>query len=173
MPVTAVDPFPADWRYGDHDTESRFRANTARAGVAERIDLRVASSAETRAGWSGPADLVYIDGKHDYWTVRDDLRWAGVRPGRRHACSSTTRSRRSASPSPCSATCCPRGGCGTSAAPARWRGWRWPRPAPPTGARMLAELPWWLRNLVVKVLLRLRLRPLARVLGHDDTADPY
>jgi hypothetical protein len=38
---------------------------------------------------------------------------------------------------------------------------------------MLAELPWWLRNLVVKVLLRLRLRPLARVLGHADTADPY
>ena len=21
-------------------------------------------------------DLLYVDGKHDYWTVRDDLRWA-------------------------------------------------------------------------------------------------
>ena len=39
--------------------------------------------------------------------------------------------------------------------------------------RRLASLPWWLRNIVVKVLLRLRVRPLARLLRHDDTADPY
>ncbi len=39
--------------------------------------------------------------------------------------------------------------------------------------RVAAELPWFARNLVVKVLLRLRLRPVARLLGHRDTADPY
>ncbi len=38
---------------------------------------------------------------------------------------------------------------------------------------MLAELPWWWRNVGIKVLLRLRLRPLARLAGHRDTADPY
>jgi hypothetical protein len=46
-------------------------------------------------------------------------------------------------------------------------------PSPADRWRLLAELPWWLRNLVVKVLLRLRLRPLARLLGHRDAADPY
>ena len=39
--------------------------------------------------------------------------------------------------------------------------------------RMLAELPWWLRNVGIKVLLRLRLYPLARLVGHHDRADPY
>ena len=41
-------------------------------------------------------------------------------------------------------------------------------------ARILAELPWWIRNVAVKVLLRLRLRPAARVLfGHRGPYDPY
>jgi hypothetical protein len=35
------------------------------------------------------------------------------------------------------------------------------------------EIPWCIRNVMVKVLLRLRLRPLARVLGHDSPYDPY
>ena len=39
--------------------------------------------------------------------------------------------------------------------------------------RILAELPWWLRNVGIKVLLRLRLYPLARLVGHADRADPY
>jgi hypothetical protein len=39
--------------------------------------------------------------------------------------------------------------------------------------RILAELPWWLRNVGIKVLLRLRLYPLARLAGHSDRADPY
>ena len=39
--------------------------------------------------------------------------------------------------------------------------------------RILAQLPWFGRNLAVKVLLRLRLRRVARLLGHVDAADPY
>ena len=47
---------------------------------------------------------------------------------------------------------------------------------PPTvsdRARVLGELPWFARNLLVKVLLRLRQRRLARLLGHTIAADPY
>jgi hypothetical protein len=47
------------------------------------------------------------------------------------------------------------------------------RPTATDRLRVLRELPWFGRNLVVKVLLRLRLRPAARLLGHRDTADPY
>ena len=39
--------------------------------------------------------------------------------------------------------------------------------------RILAELPWWVRNVFLKVLLRLRLRPVARLFGHDSPYDPY
>jgi hypothetical protein len=47
------------------------------------------------------------------------------------------------------------------------------RPSVPDRLRPAGELPWWVRNLTVKVLLRLRLRAVARLLGHDDAADPY
>ena len=65
------------------------------------------------------------------------------------------------------------------------RGWRYEgrsgslaeyrRVAPPLGAgaatrnslRQLAQLAWFVRNLVIKVLLVARLRPLARALGSD------
>jgi len=39
--------------------------------------------------------------------------------------------------------------------------------------RILAEMPWWIRNVGIKILLRLRLYPVARLFGHTDTADPY
>ena len=39
--------------------------------------------------------------------------------------------------------------------------------------RILAELPWWIRNVFLKVLLRLRLRPVARLFGHYSPYDPY
>lgn len=170
--VTAVDPFPGDWRYGGPDTEARFRSHTTRAGVADRIDLRVATSADVRRDWEGPVDLLYVDGKHDYWTVRDDLRWASAVPDGgtvlvHDAFSSlgvTLALLRDALPSR------RLGYAGRTGSLARFRIGS-PRPA--DRLRLLAELPWWLRNLVVKVLLRLRLRPLARLLGHADTADPY
>ena len=39
--------------------------------------------------------------------------------------------------------------------------------------RILAELPWWLRNVFLKVLLRLDCAPVARLFGHDSPYDPY
>ena len=170
--VTAVDPFPGDWRYGGPDTEARFRANTARAGVAGRIDLRVASSADARAAWTGPVDLVYIDGKHDYWTVRDDLAWVVAVPEGgtvlvHDAFSSlgvTLALLRDVLPSRRLRYA------GRTGSLARLEV-ALPRPA--DRLRILGELPWWGRNLLVKVLLRLRWRRPARLLGHDDTADPY
>ncbi len=170
--VTAVDPFPDDWRYGGSDTEAHFRANTVRAGVSGAVDLRVTSSADFRAGWQGPAQLVYIDGKHDYWTVRDDLRWSTVVPEGgtvlvHDAFSSLGVTLALLRDVLLSARLRYAGRTGSLA--------RLEVAAPRASdrIRMLGELPWWGRNLVVKVLLRLGLRPLARVLGHDDTADPY
>lgn len=170
--VTAIDPFPGDWRYGRPDTEARLRANLAAAGVAEHVDVRVTTSRQAREQWDEPVRMVYVDGKHDVWSCLDDLRWSRfLQPGdvvlvhdafsslgvtlavlrdavggSRHRYVSRTGSL------------------------ARLEVGR-PRLA--DRARVLRELPWFARNLVVKVLLRLRARPLARLLGHDDTADPY
>ncbi len=40
--------------------------------------------------------------------------------------------------------------------------------------RIVREVPWWLRNVAIKVLLRMRLRPVAAALfGHEGPYDPY
>lgn len=170
--VVAVDPFPAAWRYGGPGTEQVCRDNLARAGVADRVDLRVTTSREARAGWSGPVDVLYVDGKHDYWTVRDDLRWSD------HLVPDGTLFVHDAFSS-----------LGVTAALLReLLGGRRLRYIGRTGSlarlvpgrptlrdrvRVLAQLPWWSRNLLVKLLLRLRLTPALRLVGHRNTADPY
>lgn len=170
--ITAIDPFPADWRYGLSDTEQRLRAHLADAGVIGQVDVRVATSRAVRAGWTHPVRLVYVDGKHDLWSCLDDLRWsdflqAGDTVLVHDAFSSlgvtlaimrdamTTRRRRYVS---------------RTGSMARFE---IARPSISDRMRVLSEMPWFVRNLVVKVLLRLRLRAVARVLGHSDSADPY
>lgn len=170
--VTAVDPFPEDWRYGAAGTEQRCRATLARAGVTDRVDLRVATSREVRVTWDEPLDVVYVDGKHDFRSVRDDLRWAGhVRDGGlvlvHDAWSSLGVTLGLLSVLPFSRRLRYAGRTGSLAR------LEVGRPALADRARLLAPLPWFGRNLVVKVLLRLRLRPVARLLGHSDGADPY
>lgn len=170
--VVAVDPFPSDWRYGRTDTRDTFLGNLHAAGVAEQVDLRVASSSDVRRTWTGRVRLVYVDGKHDAFSCLSDLRWTrfqeegdrflvhdafssvGVTLAllldtlvtRRHVYVDRTGSL------------------------ARYR---IGRPTLTDRARVLRELPWFVRNLGLKVLLRLRLHAVARRLGHGDTADPY
>ncbi|CAM3493029.1 class I SAM-dependent methyltransferase [Nocardioides zeicaulis] len=170
--VAAVDPFPDDWRYGRPDTEQRFRRHLAAAGLSDRVELHVATSRAVREQWDAPVRMVYVDGKHDVWSCLDDLRWSrflregdtvlvhdafsslGVTLavlrdtllGRRHRYVGRTGS-------------LARFVVGTPSASDR--------------VRVLRELPWFARNLVFKVLLRLHARPLARLLGHTGSADPY
>jgi precorrin-6B methylase 2 len=170
--VIAIDPFVGGAMFGGLATRDRLLANLRRSGLNERVELLQAKSTELRPSWSQPIDFLYIDGKHDYWTLSDDLRWSeflpdGARVSIHDAYSSigvTLGLLRHALPS------------------------RRLRYLDRTGSlarfeigpvsradrlRMLAELPWWLRNVGIKVLLRLRLHPLARLVGHHDTADPY
>lgn len=170
--VVAVDPFPSDWRYGGEGTEQACRATLARAGLEGNVELRVATSRAVRQTWNGPVDVVYVDGKHDHWSALDDLRWAAyVRPGGslfvHDAFSSlgvtTALFRALLGPSRLRYV----GRTGSLAHLVVGS------PGLADRARVLAEVPWWLRNLVVKLLLRLRLRSVARHLGHEGLADPY
>ena len=170
--VTAIDPFSDDWRYGRPDTEQRFRTHLATAGVDSRVDVRVSTSRDVRSLWADGVRMVYVDGKHDMWSCLDDMRWSAFLESGdtllvHDAFSSvgvtlavvrdaaTTRRHRYV---------------GRTGSLAHFE------VGPPSvrdRLRVAGELPWFARNLVVKVLLRLRLRPIARLMGHRDTADPY
>lgn len=170
--LLAVDPFDPGWRYGGPATRDRLLAHLEAGRVADRVEVVAATSRSARTAYDGPVDLIYIDGKHDYWTVRDDLRWADRVPDGgvvlvHDAFSSlgvTTALLRTLSLARrLSYT-------GRTGSLARLEARR-----PDLGDRLrpLREVPWWVRNLVVKVLLRLRLRGAARLLGHDLEADPF
>lgn len=170
--LVAVDPFVEGRLFGGTPTRAVFESNIAAAGLSEVVRLVPAYSTQARPAWDESLHLLYIDGKHDYWTVSDDLRWSkhlgvgravlvhdcfssiGVTLGiLRHVVGSRTLlyERR----------------VGSLAL------FRRGRPSVRDRLRILAQLPWWIRNIGVKVLLRLRLRPLARLIGHDSPYDPY
>jgi predicted O-methyltransferase YrrM len=170
--LVAIDPFPTRWRYGSAGTEQRLRGNLTDAGLDRTVQVRVESSRTARSRWTGPVDLVFVDGKHDVWSTVHDIGWAShLPPGGRLLLHDSFSS------------------IGVTIAvllrvlPARDLRYvgrtgslaviEHARPSWADRAALLGSLPWWCRNVVVKVLLRLRLRPFARLLGHHDSADPY
>ncbi|HKT03223.1 MAG TPA: class I SAM-dependent methyltransferase [Rugosimonospora sp.] len=170
--VMAIDAFCEGPMLGGAATKGKFEANVARAGLAGSVELLVNYSTKLRPQWNGPVDLLYVDGKHDYWTFGDDLRWSDWLPANGpifvHDCFSSIGvtsgvlvkvlpSRRYAFS-------------GRTGSLARFER------RPPTGAdrwRLIQQLPWFARNVIIKVLLRLRLRPVAATLGHAGPYDPY
>jgi hypothetical protein len=171
--VVAVDPFVDGRLFGGSQTRELFEQNIARAGLTETVELLTEYSTRALPGWTRTIDFLYIDGKHDYWTLSNDLRWSRhMPPGAPvliHDCYSSI-----------GVTL----GILAHVLPSRTLTYERRvgslalfRVAPPTFAdrlRIIAEIPWWLRNVTVKVLLRLRLRWLAaRLFGHHSPYDPY
>jgi predicted O-methyltransferase YrrM len=170
--LVTVDPFDAGWRYGGPATHELLLAHLDAAGVRERVEVMATTSRAARATYRGPVDLLYVDGRHDYWTVRDDLAWAARVPDGgvvlvHDAFSSLGVTLALLRTLPLARGLAYAGRTG-SLARLEVR-----RPTLPDRLAPTREAPWWIRNLVVKVLLRVRLAGLARVLGHHDTADPY
>lgn len=170
--LIAIDPFVEGRLFGGSSTKEKLLANLASAGVQDRVQLVEEYSTKARKTWRRPLDYLYIDGKHDYWTLSDDLRWAlflheGA-PVLVHDCYSsigvTLGVLRNVLPS---RTLRYETRIGSLAL------FRVGRARPADRLRILAQLPWWLRNVGLKVLLRLRLRALARLVGHDSPYDPY
>lgn len=182
----AIDPHagndrgPQQWEgtaeEGQSDYEV-FHANLERAGVDERVRHVREFSQEALDEVEGEVDLLYIDGAHRYGPARADIeRWgARVRAGGTmliHDAFSSV---------------------GVTLAlvavlffSARWRyvgrsrSMVEYRKEPVRGAewfrnvgRQVAQLPWFVRNLVVKVLIVARLRPATRLLGHREETWPY
>lgn len=184
--VLAIDPHagndrgPQQWhgtaQDGRADHEA-FLANLRAAGVADRVRHVREFSHRALDAVREPIDLLYVDGAHRYGPARDDLRqWgAKVRDGGTMLVHDSFSS------------------VGVTLAllrctffGARWRYVGRSRSmveyvADPVrgvervrnAARQAAELPWFVRNLVIKLLIVARLGPLTRLLGHRDDTWPY
>jgi predicted O-methyltransferase YrrM len=170
--VIAVDAFVDGRLFGGSATRELFTTHVAEAGLEDVVELVVGYSTKLRPGWSRPFDLLYIDGKHDYWTYADDLRWsAHLPPGGEilvHDCFSSI-------------------GVTLGTIAKVLLGSRYTyvdrsrslarflvrRPGLADRARVVAQLPWFVGNVFLKVLLRLRLRRVAGWFGHHGQYDPF
>ena len=170
--VIAVDAFVDGRLFGGMTTRDKFEANIARAGLTDVVELVVGYSTKLRPSWDRRFDLLYVDGKHDYWTYTDDLRWSAHLPAGGeilvHDCFSSIgvtlgtiakvlfgsryvyvdRSRSLAR-------------------------FRLGRPRLADRVRVAAQLPWFTWNVFIKVLLRLRLNVVAGWFGHRGPYDPF
>jgi predicted O-methyltransferase YrrM len=183
--IVAIDPFVrlrpphedprTDEQIRDDDL-ANFEASLEAAGVRDRVRHVGLSSEDAAAIEMGPVDLLFVDGDHAFSAARFDIgTWGGrIRPGgmllvhdayssvgvtltqvlelfggRRfrylHREGSLAVYRRE-----------------ELAAQARVA----------NGVRQLAPLPWFVRNVAVKIALRTGAAPVARLLGHGDAYDP-
>ena len=171
--VTAIDPFSAGWRYGAPDTESSFRANLSAADVVTQVDVRVACSEDELARWTDRIGLVYVDGKHDYWSCRRDLGWSAHVPSGGRVLVHDGFSSLGVTAALLVTLLGPRPRLRMVDRTGSLVRLQRAEPGPGDRRRVVSQLPWFVRNLAVKALLRSRLRVVARLLGHDGDADPY
>lgn len=184
--VVAIDPHagndagpqeierPASAGQADHDV---FVANLEAAGVRDRVRYVREFSQEALGEVDGEVELLYIDGAHRYAPARDDVR----RWGDRVAEGGTLLIHDSFSSIGVtfailsSLLLSPRFRyLGRAQSMARYR--RVPAGSDgrlASAGRQLAELPWFLRNVLIKVLLVAHLAPLTRLLGHRTRDWPY
>jgi predicted O-methyltransferase YrrM len=148
----------ADAERGAADLEA-FRANLARAGVADRVRHVRAFSGAALDEVSGPVDVLFVDGAHRFAPARADLvRWGGrVRAGGRMLVHDAW-----------SSVGVTLALMATTVFGRRWRYVgregslaefvREDVRGAGNAARQLRELPWFARNVAVKVLIVARLR---------------
>lgn len=176
--IVAIDPhgggdrgpneYTPDAVRGDDDHAS-FHANLVAAGVAGRVRHVRRASGAALGEVAGPVDLLYIDGAHRYRLARGDIeRWgARVRPGGTMLIHDAF-----------NAVGVMAAQLAVLVAAAGWRyvgrsgslaEYRRADLAPGARARsagaQLAQLPYFVRNCLVKAALVARLRPVARLLG--------
>lgn len=184
--VTAIDPHLGSDR-GPQEIEAQpelgasdrdaFLANLGRAGVGERVRYVPKRSDEALGDVAGAIDVLYVDGAHRYGPARFDVeRWGNrVALGGRMLVHDSFSS------------------IGVTLALLRAvigrPGWRYlgrsgslaeferarlgGRERVANALAAAAQLPWFVRNVIVKALLVARLDGVARALGHRDGPWPY
>lgn len=154
-----------------------FQANLAKAGVADRVRHVRKFSADATNDVAEPIDLLYIDGAHRFRPALDDITtWsAKIGPDGHlliHDCFSAI------------------GVTGALMARLLFSGeFRYlgrsesmthyrREPLTPSerignAARQAAQLPWFVRNVIIKMLILAKLGSVTRLFGHDPTTWPH
>lgn len=163
----------ADAARGDADFQA-FHANLAAAGVADRVRHVRKFSGDAHADVTGPLSLLYVDGAHRFGPARADLRdWgARVAPGGVMLVHDAFSSIGVTFALLVECFLSPRwryaGRTGSLAEFTRVVD------GPPEAGGWLRELPWFARNVVIKVLVVAGRRRWAERLGLDPAAPwPY
>jgi predicted O-methyltransferase YrrM len=151
-----------------------FLENLRAADVEARVEHVRLMSSEAHDAVTGAIDVLYVDGAHRFGPARDDIvRWgARVRDGGTMMVHDSFSSIGVTLATVASLTFGSRWRyVGRTSSLAEYR--REPVARIPNAARQLAQLPWFLRNVIVKVAIVTRLRPLARLMGHRGGHWPY
>ncbi|WP_068276653.1 class I SAM-dependent methyltransferase [Janibacter melonis] len=172
--ITAVDPFITARLFNGPSVRALLLDNLETGGVLAQVTLLTMRSSEALRSWTStrPVDVLYIDGKHDVVSLLRDMRW------RRHirhggciavhdAFSSIGVTLGLAMTLPFSRTVVLTHRVG-SLAVLHVR-----RPQVGERLRFLVHVPWFARNVLIKILLRLGRSTTAGRLGHTDRFDPY
>lgn len=174
--IVAVDPY-ADARWGGGESALRiFEANIAAHRLDQDVSLLRLCGADAGRRWNGPeVGLLFVDGAHDYPSVRADLEaWlphcsptATVFMHDAYSSVGVTRAMfvtmfHSAEFRFCSAS---RSLVGFQR--------HAPTPSLLSDARMMMRLPWFARNIAIKGARRNGWRGVERLLRHVDIEYPY
>jgi len=184
--IVAIDPHAGNDRgpqeiHGYEDAASEdfevFHRNLSESGVDNRVRHVRRFSADAHGEVAGLIDMLYIDGAHRYRPARDDIvRWgARVREDGRlfvHDGFSSVGVTMALLTSVAVGHQFDYVGRAGSLVEYR-RTKLGPAGRAMNVARHVAQLPWFLRNVLVKVAIVSGARPVARLLGHDGKTWPY
>lgn len=156
---------------------AQFNANLAGHGVSHKVTHLRLKAEDALDHVDGPLDVLYVDGAHSYRFAHFDLTAWGdrVAPGGTMLVHDSFSSI-GVTLALARVTIAGRKWryVGRSTSMAQFRredlsGAAWARNV----AVQLAQLPWFLRNVLVKALIVAKLRPVARLLGHTSGPWPY
>lgn len=158
----------------DHDV---FNTNLETAGVRDRVRHVRAFSDAAHGDVDDPIDLLYIDGAHRYGPARTDIREWGARVSD----GGTMLIHDSFSSIGVTLAILRElflGGrfryVGRSESMTEYRRERLrPKARIANAVHQSLELPWFARNVLIKILISVKLGQLTRVFGHDPTSWPY
>lgn len=182
--IVAIDPFAAETiatrerlreaDVGESDL-GQFETNLRRAGVRDRVRHVRALSGDALASIEGEIDLLYVDGAHDLRSALGDIRGWGSRI-REGGTMLIHDSFSAVGVTLAQLVALFASGSfryvGRSRSLAEYR--REPGSSRTRNlARQAAQLPWFARNLAVKVALVAKAKPVASALGHREDVFPY
>jgi predicted O-methyltransferase YrrM len=161
---------------GEADHEA-LTQNLRGAGVESRVEHVRLMSSDAHHTVDGAIDVLYVDGAHRFSPARDDIvRWGDrVRDGGTMLVHDSFSSIGVTLATLASLTFGSRWRyMGRTSSLAEYRRERLSLGArAANAAHVLAQLPWFARNVIVKVAILTRLRPLARLMRHRGDDWPY